>query len=278
MICSIVHARVESRNVWGVSRTMHTHTHKKKTQQRNTLNGKGTTRTRTTRETATKTERKEIVSNICFTSYIILIRQFTQSEPRLRKLMRYFLLLLLFRLIEIVLTRAPDIIYSRFLFTASAVACWTNTITTLSLSLYRASTREQARARPTKHYSITGQFSNCSCGILWCDRFFWCDAMRNFQCGKVTDDWNRANSIARLSLKTSVLCVGVCVCARARIDIGQCMSMVDNDTNEKCARGLIWCESIAQWFSLPRRTMSMSITLDRLKKKKLSVAGIGFIG
>lgn len=184
---------------------------------------------------------KEIISNI----YVLLHHSYSPilSIRTARDLVCFFFP----RLNEIALTRAPDFIYSAIPFAASAVARRTNTITALAFSLSLC--RGRARATNKTLFNNWAIFQIVHCGILLSDRCFWCDAMRNFQCGKVTDDCNR-NGIARLGLRTSVLGV-----LRVWIDIGQCAPIVDYG---KTARADAVIFVATRWSA--RRKMSMSIT------------------
>lgn len=141
-----------------------------------------------------------------FIIHSYFLRRFSQSEPRSRNLTRFcFFSSFHFRFFHLSARDRSHSCIRLYLFRDSflqarslAVARWTRHTITTDLSLFhctapavvwvRECASTHALTRPTKHYSITGQFSDCSCGILWSDRSFWCNAMRNFQCGKVTDD------------------------------------------------------------------------------------------
>lgn len=181
--------------------------------------------------------RREIISNIYVSLFFILIRRFSQSEPRAIR-SEFF-------------PRDRSHSCTRLYLFAIPVAA-----SAVARSLFHCTAG--ARATNKTLFNNWAIFQIVHCGILWSDRCFWCDAMRNFQCGKVNDDCNR-NGIARLGLRTSVLGVSrVCVCVCVNWYRSMRADCRLRNTNEMLAGADAVIFVATRWSA--RRKMSMSIT------------------
>lgn len=188
--------------------------------------------------------RREIISNIYVSLFFILIRRFSQSEPRAIR-SEFF-------------PRDRSHSCTRLYLFAIPVAA-----SAVARSLFHCTAG--ARATNKTLFNNWAIFQIVHCGILWSDRCFWCEAMRNFQCGKVNDDCNR-NGIARLGLRTSVLGVSrVCVCVCELISVNACrLSITEHKWNAR--RG--WRSDFRR-HSMIGASQNVNVNyIERLKKNK----------